>query len=221
MRFFLILLLLTKFGGCLGQFITLRCSTNIAKIQVLDGFEESIATDETEPDEQQAPVFETRKELDYDSIRSVFMDRYFSVSLPLRDLKISSKFGLRRDPFDHSQMARHNGLDLSTPANTEVYSMFAGKVIKVSFDNRSGNFVTVQHGDYTISFCHLTKALVKSGDIVKPGDLIALSGNTGRSTGPHLHLTVRRKGNYVNPAIILNYILDVRTHALEEMRRII
>ncbi len=191
------------------------------KVEIVEDYEETDSIEEIETAVPQNPVSETRNEVDYDSLQDSLMDTYYSVALPLKDLKVSSKFGLRRDPFDHSQMARHNGLDLSTPSNSEVYSMFAGKVIRVSFGNRSGNFVTIQHGDYSISFCHLTKALVKSGDIVKPGDLIALSGNTGRSTGPHLHLTVRRNGNYVNPTILLNYILDVRTHVLEEMRRII
>ncbi len=191
------------------------------KVEIVEEFEEPEVIDEKEPAEPQTPVSENNNDVEQDNIKLTLLDTYYSVSLPLKDLRVSSKFGLRRDPFDHSQMARHNGLDLSTPSNSEVYSMFAGKVIRVSSDNRSGNFVTVQHGDYTISFCHLTKALVKSGDMVKPGDIIALSGNTGRSTGPHLHLTVRRNGKYVNPAIILNYILDVRTRALEEMQRII
>lgn len=221
MRIFLFLMFLTNFGGCMAQFFSLRCSTNLPKVEVVEEIETSETTNEKEPATEQTQVVESSIPQDFDSIQHELMNRYYSVSLPLNDLKVSSKYGLRRDPFNHSKTARHNGLDLSTPSNSEVYSMFAGKVIRVGYDNRSGNFVTVQHGDYTIAYCHLTKALVQVGDIVKPGEMIALSGNTGRSTGAHLHLTVRRKGNFVNPTIVLNYILDVRTQALEEMRRII
>lgn len=207
------------------HFFTLRCSNNLPKVEVVNEESASDSITESIPVTMPVRVTDTPEVAietnDFDSIRNACMDKYYSVSLPLSNLKVSSKFGMRTDPFNHAVMARHNGLDLSTPSNSEVCSMFASKVLRISYDDRSGNFVTIQHGDYTISFCHLTKAVVKVGDMVKPGDLITYSGNTGRSTGPHLHLTVRRKGAYVNPAILLNYIFDVRTNALEELKRLI
>lgn len=220
-----IFLILTEIEGGMEHFFTLRCSRNLPQVEVVTDETAADSTVETIPmilptKATDTPVAAVETN-DFDSIRNACMDRYYSVALPLSNLKVSSKFGMRTDPFNHAVMARHNGLDLSTPSNSEVYSMFAGKVLRISYDDRSGNFVTIQHGDYTISFCHLTRAVVKVGDMVKPGDLIAYSGNTGRSTGPHLHLTVRRKGAYVNPAILLNYIFDVRTNALEELRQLI
>ena len=98
-------------------------------------------------------------------------------------------FGYRRDPFT-KRKALHNGLDLK--ANYEpTYAMMHGEVIKVGKDKRSGLYVTLRHGDFTVSYCHLSQTLVTKGTHVRPGIIIALTGNSGRSTGPHLHLTLK------------------------------
>ena len=84
--------------------------------------------------------------------------------------------------------------------------MFPGTVIKVGQDSRSGKFVTVKTGDYTISYCHLSQQFVKVNDFVNAGTILALSGSTGVSTGPHLHLTTKKDGKAFNPTILLKYI---------------
>ena len=84
--------------------------------------------------------------------------------------------------------------------------MFPGTVIKVGQDSRSGKFVTVRTGDYTISYCHLSQQLVKENEFVNAGTNIAISGNTGASTGPHLHITAKKDGQAFNPMILLNLI---------------
>lgn len=84
--------------------------------------------------------------------------------------------------------------------------MMYGEVIKVGRENRSGLYFTLRHGDFTISYCHLSQALVTQGIHVRPGTIIALTGNSGRSTGPHLHLTLKKDGKNFNPAILLNLI---------------
>jgi len=99
----------------------------------------------------------------------------------------------------------HNGIDLSARYEN-VYSMFPGTVIKVGQDSRSGKFVTVRTGDYTISYCHLSQQLVKENAFVYAGTNIAISGNTGASTGPHLHITAKKDGKAFNPAILLSLI---------------
>ena len=128
------------------------------------------------------------------------------VSLPLKNIRISSSFGMRMHPIYHKRMM-HNGIDLSARYEN-VYSMFPGTVIKVGQDNRSGKFVTVKTGDYTISYCHLSQQYVKVNDFVNAGTIIACSGNTGASTGPHLHLTTKKDGKAFNPTILLNYIKE-------------
>ena len=128
------------------------------------------------------------------------------VALPLEKIHINSGFGMRRHPIYHKRIM-HNGIDLSARYE-KVYSMFPGTVIKVGQDSRSGKFVTVRTGDYTISYCHLSQQLVKENEFVNAGTNIAISGNTGASTGPHLHLTTKKDGQAINPTIILEFILS-------------
>lgn len=130
------------------------------------------------------------------------------VALPLETIHINSGFGMRRHPIYHKRIM-HNGIDLSARYE-KVYSMFPGTVIKVGQDSRSGKFVTVRTGDYTISYCHLSQQLVKENEIVNAGTNIAISGNTGASTGPHLHLTTKKDGQAINPTIILEFILSLK-----------
>ena len=111
---------------------------------------------------------------------------------------------MRMHPIYHKRIL-HNGIDLSARYEN-VYSMFPGTVVKVGQDNRSGKFVTVRTGNYTISYCHLSQPFVKENDFVIAGSNIALSGNTGASTGPHLHLTTKKDGKAFDPTILLEFI---------------
>ncbi len=130
------------------------------------------------------------------------------VALPLKDIHIGSGFGMRLHPIYHKRVM-HNGIDLSARYEN-VYSMFPGTVIRVGQDNRSGKFITVKTGDYTISYCHLSQQFVKEKDFVNAGTNIAISGNTGASTGPHLHLTTKKDGKAFDPTILLEYIKRLR-----------
>ena len=130
------------------------------------------------------------------------------VALPLENIHINSGFGMRRHPIYHKRIM-HNGIDLSARYE-KVYSMFPGTVIKVGQDSRSGKFVTLRTGDYTISYCHLSQQLVTENEFVNAGTNIAISGNTGASTGPHLHLTTKKDGQVFNPTILLNVIQSVK-----------
>lgn len=84
--------------------------------------------------------------------------------------------------------------------------MMYGEVIRVGKDKRSGLYVTLRHGKFTASYCHLSKVTVNKGTYVRPGTTIAITGNSGRSTGPHLHLTLKKDGKTINPAILLNIL---------------
>ena len=134
------------------------------------------------------------------------------VALPLKDIHIGSGFGMRLHPIYHKRIM-HNGIDLSARYEN-VYSMLPGTVIRVGQDNRSGKFVTVKTGDYTISYCHLSQQLVKEKDFVSAGTNIAISGNTGASTGPHLHLTTKKDGKAFDPTILIDYVRSVRNSYL-------
>lgn len=141
-----------------------------------------------------------------------WIQRYLSVSYPLDRMVVNSTYGWRRDPFTGEQKL-HNGMDFHARSN-EVYAMMEGEVMKVGYDERSGNYVTIRHGNYTVSYCHLSKALVRKGTIVKPGEVVAITGNTGRSTGEHLHLTTKYKGKYINPNILLDFVKETRDKAI-------
>ena len=131
-------------------------------------------------------------------------DRLLALVSPLRHISVTSPFGYRRDPIT-KRKALHNGLDLK--ANYEpAYAMMHGEVIKVGRNKRSGLYVTLRHGDFTVSYCHLSQALVTEGYHIRPSIIIALTGNSGRSTGPHLHLTLKKDGKNINPAILFNLI---------------
>ncbi len=105
--------------------------------------------------------------------------------------KITSKFGYRTDPKTGKQNAFHNGIDLAVPLNTPIKSPMPGTVSSISTVGDGGNQIIILHNNgYRTGYAHLNKILVKKGDKVKKEDVIGLSGNTGKSTGPHLHLTL-------------------------------
>lgn len=144
-----------------------------------------------------------------------WIDRYLSVSYPLKDIYVTSSYGSRRDPFTGGR-AFHSGLDLRAHYE-DVYSMFDGVVDTVSCDSRSGIYVRLRHGEYVVSYCHLSKTFVKPGDIVIAGDVVGKSGNSGRSKGAHLHITVRYKGELINPSVLLVYIREVRSEVIQSL----
>ena len=129
------------------------------------------------------------------------------MSIPtLRPVKrgyISSEFGPRRDPFT-GEYEFHTGIDFSAPAGTPVYATGGGKVVAVGYDKRLGLFVKIKHlkNIYTL-YGHLSKVVVKKGQIVQKGQVIGYVGSTGRSTGPHLHYQVSVNGVVVNPRAYL------------------
>ena len=113
---------------------------------------------------------------------------------------ISSNFGLRTDPFTGEQ-AFHRGLDFVIPVGTPVHATADGVVRSVQQQRGFGRVVKIDHGNgLTTVYAHLDKALVKKGDTIQRGDVIARSGNTGRSSAPHLHYEVRIGDRPVNPA---------------------
>ncbi len=112
---------------------------------------------------------------------------------------VTSDFGSRLDPYTADRVM-HAGLDIAAPHGKEVYAPSDGTVVFAGLEGGYGNVLVIDHG-YGIKtrYGHLAKMLVKAGDKVKRGALIAAVGNTGRSTGPHLHYEVRVNGIPQNP----------------------
>ena len=127
--------------------------------------------------------------------------------LPLDTLIVTSPYGYRIDPFTRKRKM-HSGMDFRASSD-KVYAMMPGKVLKVGYDKVSGNYITLQHGSITVSYCHLFQVLKNKNEFVTVGEVVGVTGNTGRSTGEHLHLTCKIKDKKVNPMIILDYISNL------------
>jgi murein DD-endopeptidase MepM/ murein hydrolase activator NlpD len=122
---------------------------------------------------------------------------------PVKSGYYSSNFGWRIDPFTGKE-AMHEGVDFVVPTGTPVYASAGGVVDYAGPHPDYGNLVEIDHGNGVITrYGHNSKVLVKVGQMVQRGQKIALSGSTGRSTGPHVHFEVRYKGVAQNPVRFL------------------
>lgn len=123
--------------------------------------------------------------------------------LPVQGV-LTSKVGWRHDPIDGT-LRHHNGIDIAVPAGTKVKAIAAGKVLESGPHGGYGNLVTVQHDDGTVSmYGHNSRLEVVSGARVEAGQTLALSGSTGRSTGPHLHFELWKNGSNITASYLKN-----------------
>lgn len=113
--------------------------------------------------------------------------------------RISSDYGYRIHPTLGVEKF-HNGIDMAAPSGSPVLAAYGGTVVAAAYNASMGNYIMINHGDglYTI-YMHCSALYVSSGATVSAGSQIGAVGSTGRSTGPHLHFSVRLNGNYVNP----------------------
>jgi murein DD-endopeptidase MepM/ murein hydrolase activator NlpD len=135
--------------------------------------------------------------------------------LPLKEtekVRMSSGFGTRFDPIEKVEKL-HRGIDLATAIGNPVLATADGKVELAGEDGKHGQRVIIKHGDvYTTAYSHLSTVEVKVGQLVKKGDQLGLSGNSGASTAPHLHYEVQKDEDFVNPIYyITDYNFKVKT----------
>ncbi|MBC7957400.1 MAG: M23 family metallopeptidase [Cytophagales bacterium] len=120
------------------------------------------------------------------------------------NVAVGSGFGFRSDPFS-GRAALHTGLDFPTDVGTPIMAAAGGMVRSTDFHAAYGNLLEIDHGNgLTTRYAHTSKILVKAGDLVKRGQVVAQVGTTGRSTGPHLHFEVMVEGVLQNPAKFLS-----------------
>ncbi|PWC11376.1 murein DD-endopeptidase MepM [Brenneria roseae subsp. americana] len=118
----------------------------------------------------------------------------------MKQFRISSNFNPRRLNPVTGRIAPHKGVDFAMPVGSPVLAVGDGEVVIAKRSGAAGNYVAIRHGrQYTTRYMHLNRILVKPGQKVKRGDRIGLSGNTGRSTGPHLHYEFWINQQAVNP----------------------
>ena len=120
------------------------------------------------------------------------------------DISLVSGFGPRSDPVNFSA-SFHPGIDLASPTGTPFFASAKGKVFQVNHDPDYGNQIIIDHGDgFMTRYAHAQSIVLKKGMSVKQGDLLGTTGNTGRSTGPHLHFEVIKNGEKIDPLHLLN-----------------
>lgn len=119
---------------------------------------------------------------------------------PVGAARFTSGFGSRKDPFN-GRRAFHAGIDFAAPRGTAIKATGSGVVVASERQRGYGNIIKIRHAfGYETVYAHLHRRRVKVGDVVERGDRIGDMGNTGRSTGTHLHYEIRLNGKPVNPA---------------------
>ncbi|WNL46634.1 M23 family metallopeptidase [Dyella sp. BiH032] len=123
--------------------------------------------------------------------------------MPIDFARVTSHFGHRTDPFKRTRKF-HSGIDFGAPQGTAIHAVAGGKVILAGHQAAYGNVVVIEHRPgYRTLYAHASKLLVKAGQIVDAGAVIAKVGSTGRSTGAHLHFEVHHSGQRVDPRLYL------------------
>jgi murein DD-endopeptidase MepM/ murein hydrolase activator NlpD len=152
------------------------------------------------------------REQQLDTLESLMTNRsvqadVFVAGRPVLKGWMSSRYGRRTDPFN-GKVAWHSGVDFAGKLGSEIIAVASGVVVESGERNGYGGMVKINHGNgFQTRYAHTKKNLIKIGDVVKKGQVIALMGSTGRSTGPHVHFEVYKYGRPVDPASYIN-----RTH---------
>ncbi|MDR2923638.1 MAG: M23 family metallopeptidase [Treponema sp.] len=124
---------------------------------------------------------------------------------PVNNKRVTSNYGWREDPVNPvaGQMTFHRAVDLAGRMGDPVKAALKGTVLHIDNNRNLGNFIILKHGEYQTLYAHLSAVLVKKGEEVNQGQMIGKVGETGYTTGPHLHFEVFRNGNRINPLEIL------------------
>ncbi len=170
-----------------------------SKEQAIEEYEAELA-EQTEIIQQLEKAIEDEKKKILMSNGKVIIYDGGTFAFPLESYtRISSEYGYRIHPILNVKQF-HNGVDFAAPKGTKIYAAYDGIVVAATYSSTMGNYVMIDHGGglYTI-YMHASKLYVAKDDVVVKGEHIAAVGSTGRSTGNHLHFTVRKDGAYVSP----------------------
>ena len=141
--------------------------------------------------------FESKKDFDFYDEKGKSISKAL-MKTPINGARLSSPFGLRKHPI-LGFTKHHNGTDFAAPTGTPIMASGNGTVIKAGWCGNGGNCVRIRHNSsYTTGYGHLSKFATKTGRRVRQGQVIGYVGNTGMSTGPHLHYTVKYNGKFIN-----------------------
>lgn len=169
------------------------------KEQAIKEYEEEIKAQNAEIEALEAAIAAEKKKLLESSGKVLTYDGGV-FKFPLASYtRVSDDYGMRIHPTLGVEQF-HNGVDFASPKGTAIYAAYDGVVVAATYSGSMGNYVMLDHGDglYTI-YMHASALYVKKDDVVARGETIAAVGSTGRSTGNHLHFSVRKDGSYVSP----------------------
>lgn len=169
------------------------------KEQAIKEYEEEIKAQDAEIAALEALIAEEKKEILANSgVVLTYDGGVFKFPLATYT-RVSDDYGNRIHPTLGVEQF-HNGVDFAAPKGTAIYAAYDGVVVAATYSATMGNYIMIDHGDglYTI-YMHASALYVQKDDVVARGDTIAAVGSTGRSTGNHLHFSVRRDGSYVSP----------------------
>ena len=178
----------------------IKYETSISnKEESIEDYEAMIAAqDELIKELEAAVIAEKKKILEENGTVLIYDGGQFKFPLASYT-RISDDYGWRIHPILNTEQF-HNGVDFAAPKGTAIYAAYDGEVVAATYSATMGNYVMINHGDglYTI-YMHASALYCSKGDIVVRGETIAAVGTTGRSTGNHLHFSVRKDGSYVSP----------------------
>lgn len=169
------------------------------------------------PKADENPLLDTNDSVLFDIIR-----KRLNVCMPLNYMQMTSKYGYRMHPIKRCRRF-HDGIDL-TSGNTLTFSMLPGRVLTVRHGNTGyGNYIVLDHGQLRCLYGHLSKTLVKEGDIVDAGTAIGITGHTGMASGDHLHLRLEkwngRQWVSVDPKVFTDYLESYIAELGDELRK--
>lgn len=189
----------TSFANDIKQKITKALSENIPISELYNKAVEKIGNSEDEIGEE-----ETKKKIG-DTNRKISTNTggINTDWLNPVDGIITSDFGDRSNPISEDEEL-HNGVDIAVEEGTAIVAVADGVVVKVDNINTYGNYIKYKvDNDYIVLYAHCSQILVKEGDLVKQGQILAEAGSTGMSTGPHVHYSIWYKGELLNPKLFL------------------
>ncbi len=156
------------------------------------------------------------------SAQKQFMLQTIPNGSPLKETSITAKFGYRLHPITRKKQF-HKGVDLRAKRKTKVYATADGvvKFVRTRVHGGFGTMIVMTHNyGFDTLYAHLNRTLVKVGDVIKKGSVIALSGNTGTSTGPHLHYEIHYANKVVDPKDYLRWNLQNYDNIFKKQRRV-
>lgn len=139
--------------------------------------------------------------------KAIALNQY--MSLPLDTIFVTSGYGHRTPPIKGAS-SNHNGIDLRAH-NSVVYSVMAGQIKKTGRNKKLGNYIIIQHGDFISIYGHLSSILVTAKQFVTAGQIIGITGNTGISTGEHLHFAMKYNDAFIDPEPFVRLTIAIKS----------